>query len=108
MITLDGRSTTLDDSSHQSRLTGYAAAAPSTFRLRVGCSASVGMAPDGSRLLTLDASSVQTAPDGARRIVWMIIGMIKGEQRSETHAMRLVHHARAHEGTTMVDMLAAL
>jgi len=26
----------------------------------------------------LDASSVQTAPDGSRRIVWMIIGMIKG------------------------------
>jgi hypothetical protein len=35
------------------------------------------MAPDGSRLLTLDASSFQTAPEGSRPIVWMIIGMIK-------------------------------
>jgi hypothetical protein len=50
---------------------------PSTFRLRVGCSASIWTAPDGSSLLTLDASSVQTAPDGSIRIVWMIIGMIK-------------------------------
>ena len=50
---------------------------PTTFRLRVGCSASAWMAPDGSGLLTLDAPSVQMAPDGYRRIVWMIIGMIK-------------------------------
>jgi hypothetical protein len=49
---------------------------PTTFRLRVGFSASTWMAPDGSRLLRLDASSVQTAPDGSRPIVWMIIGMI--------------------------------
>jgi hypothetical protein len=47
------------------------------FRLRDGCSASVGMAPAGSGLLTLDAPSVQTAPDGSRRIVWMIKWMIK-------------------------------
>src|SRR5829696_4199891 len=45
---------------------------PTTFRLRVECSASAWTAPEGSRLLTLDASSVQTAPDGYRRIVWMI------------------------------------
>ena len=51
---------------------------PTTFRLRVGCSASIWTAPDGSSLLTLDASSVQTAPDGYRRIVWMIKRMIKG------------------------------
>ncbi len=50
---------------------------PTTFRLRVGCSASAWMAPDGSGLLTLEASSVQTASEGCRRIVWMIIGMIK-------------------------------
>jgi hypothetical protein len=50
---------------------------PTTFRLRVGCSASAWTAPDGSGLLTLDALSVQTAPEGSRRIVWMIIGMIK-------------------------------
>jgi hypothetical protein len=49
-----------------------------TFRLRVGCSASIWTAPDGSSLLTLDASSVQTALDGYRRIVWMIKRMIKG------------------------------
>src|SRR5215213_7132181 len=47
---------------------------PTTFRLRVECSASPWTAPEGSRLLTLDASSVQTAPDGYRRIVWMIKG----------------------------------
>jgi hypothetical protein len=50
---------------------------PTTFRLRVGCSASTWSAPDGSSLLTLDGPSVQTAPDGSRPIVWMIIGMIK-------------------------------
>ena len=50
---------------------------PTTFRLRVGCSASIWTAPDGSSLLTWDASSVQTAPDGYRRIVWMIKWMIK-------------------------------
>jgi len=50
---------------------------PTTFRLRDGCSASIWMAPDGSRLLRLDALSVQTALDGSRPIVWMIIGMIK-------------------------------
>ena len=50
---------------------------PTTFRLRVGCSASDQMAPDGSSLLTLAASSVQTAPDGSRPIVWMIKWMIK-------------------------------
>jgi hypothetical protein len=49
----------------------------STFRLRVGCSASIWTAPDGSSLLTLGALSVQTAPDGYRRIVWMIKWMIK-------------------------------
>jgi hypothetical protein len=43
-----------------------------TFRFRVGCSASIWSAPDGSGLLTLTASSVQTDPDGSRRIVWMI------------------------------------
>jgi hypothetical protein len=36
---------------------------PSTFRLRVGCSASIWMAPDGSSLLTLDASRLQTDTD---------------------------------------------
>jgi hypothetical protein len=51
---------------------------PTTFRLRVGCSASTWMASEGSSLLTLDALSVQTAPDGSRRIVWMIKRMIKG------------------------------
>jgi hypothetical protein len=50
---------------------------PTTFQLRLGLSASIWMAPDGSGLLTLDASSVRTVPDGSRRIVWMIIGMIK-------------------------------
>jgi hypothetical protein len=54
---------------------------PSTFRVRDGCSASTWTAPDGSRLLTLDAASVQGAPDGSRRIVWMIIGMIKGHRQ---------------------------
>jgi hypothetical protein len=67
---------------HQSRLAGYAAAAPSTFRLRAGCSASTWMAPDRSGLLTLDAPSVQTAPDGSRRIVWMIKRMIKQGRRT--------------------------
>ena len=38
---------------------------PSTFRLRVGCSASIWSAPDGSSLLTLDAL---VGPDGSRRI----------------------------------------
>src|SRR5215216_5682405 len=51
------------------------------FRVRDGCSASTWTAPDGSRLLTLDAASVQGAPDGSRRIVWMIIGMIKGHRQ---------------------------
>jgi hypothetical protein len=55
---------------------------PSIFRLRVGCSASIWSAPDGSCLLKLDASSVQTAPDGYRRIVWMIKRMIKGYLQS--------------------------
>jgi hypothetical protein len=50
---------------------------PTTFRLRVGFSASVWSAPDGSSLLTLDAASVQTALEGSRRIVWMIKWMIK-------------------------------
>src|SRR4029453_13360055 len=62
---------------------------PTTFRLRVGCSASIWMAPDGSGLLTLDGSSVQTALDGSRRIVWMIIGMIKAhptKNRMPSHA----------------------
>jgi hypothetical protein len=50
---------------------------PTTFRLRVGFSASAWSAPGGSGLLTLDPSSVQTASDSYRTIVWMIIGMIK-------------------------------
>jgi len=50
---------------------------PTTFRLRDGCSASIWMAPDGSRLLRLDALSVQTALVGSRPIVWMIIRMVK-------------------------------
>jgi hypothetical protein len=49
---------------------------PTTFRLRVGFSASTWLASDGSSLLTLRDSSVQMAPDRSRRIVWMINGMI--------------------------------
>ena len=61
----------------RARPVGPADRPPSTFRLRDGCSASIWMAPDGSRLLRLDALSVQTALKGSRPIVWMIIGMIK-------------------------------
>jgi hypothetical protein len=62
---------------------------PTTFRLRVGCSALTWTAPDGSSLLRLDAPSVQMAPEGSRRIVWMIIGMIKAhptKHRMPSHA----------------------
>src|SRR5215218_1435136 len=62
---------------------------PSTFRLRVGCSASTWMAPDGSSLLTWAASSVQTAPDGYRRIVWMIKWMIKAHPTKNRMPRRL-------------------
>ena len=62
---------------------------PTTFRLRVGCSASIWTAPDGSSLLTLGALSVQTAPDGYKRIVWMIKRMIKGiRQRIDAKASK--------------------
>jgi hypothetical protein len=65
-----------------------------TFRLRVGCSASIWTAPDGSSLLTLGALSVQTAPDGYRRIAWMIKRMIKSiRQRIDAKASNGV---RAH------------
>jgi hypothetical protein len=57
-----------------------------TFRLRDGCSASIWSAPDGSSLLTLEASSIWKDPDGSRRIVWMIIGMIKGASDSASDA----------------------
>jgi hypothetical protein len=44
------------------------------------------MAPDGSRLLTLDALSVKTAPDGSRRIVWVIKRMIKAHPTQDRMA----------------------
>ena len=50
---------------------------PTTFRLRVKCSASNWTVLGGSCLLTLGALSAQTAQDGYRRIVWMIKQMIK-------------------------------
>jgi hypothetical protein len=67
----------------------------STFRLRVGCLASIWSAPDGSSLLTWAASSVQTAPDGYRRIIWMIKRMIKGhptKNRMPRRATLVVDH----------------
>jgi hypothetical protein len=75
---------------------------PTTFRLRVGCSASIWMAPDGSSLLTLDASWLQTAPDGYRLIVWMIIGMIKAHPTSYRMARQAngILLARAQDGCT--------
>jgi hypothetical protein len=72
-----GRVPEIADDLAEPLATVVAVAEPTTFRLRVGCSASAWSAPDGSGLLTLAAPSVQTALDGSRPIVWMIIGMIK-------------------------------
>jgi hypothetical protein len=66
---------------------------PTTFRLRVGFSASDQTAPDGSSLLTLDASSVLMAPDGYRRIVWMIKWMIKAHPTENRMPRRALGYA---------------
>jgi hypothetical protein len=52
------RSTPLPPWPHYSYIPTRGAPEPTTFRLRVGCFASIWTAPDGSSLLTWDASSV--------------------------------------------------
>jgi hypothetical protein len=50
---------------------------PTTFRLRVRCSASNWTEQDRNYLLTLGAASIWSGPNGLRRIVWMTMGMTK-------------------------------